>query len=198
MTIKLLNSNTLTGELYRLGETNTDDDHMLCGQVQNGDLIEKVSQITFDHKRDKKAEREDVTFRPNRSPHNPEWYDNFYKKSTYTITIKNWQGDQVVFSNSLRFNSLNDGYEWDEVGMSLEFKVGQSINDVGFDKIKSIQFERQGQPEAKLTTASGQTINISFPKMPFIGGKVVELDAGGWIKMENVSSLEIKETPQKQ
>jgi hypothetical protein len=189
VTIKLLNSNTLTGELYRLG-ANTTYDHMLCGQVQSGNLIEKISQITFDHKRDKKAERKDMTIDCISLDSLP--------KSRYTVSIKNWQGDQVVFSNGLCFDGLYEGHGWDSYGMSLKLKVGQSVNDVGFDKIKSIQFEKQGQPEAKLATASGQTINISFPKMPYIGGKVVELDAVGWIKMENVSSLEIKETSQKQ
>lgn len=176
--ITLRDENVLKGELGELGE----DSQRFTGKTEYGDFslrVEKVRQVAFDHTQDKNAPR----VRP-----------DLNLTSAYTMSIKTWQGNQFILLNGCR-SELKDNYQWTKMRNSFDVKIGESTNNVSFDKIKRIQFREKDKDEAQLTTTSGKTIDISLSRYIWLGGN---LDPFGpaRIKMSQVASFEISRTTQ--
>ncbi len=176
--IKLGDGSTLTGKLGQLGEYAP----KFAGQVAHGDLIERIREIAFNHERDKNA--------PRVSPGKDDIRGDL--DSIYTISIKTWQGNQVLFLNGCRVG-LDDGYGWGELETSFDLKIGESSTIVDFDKIRSIQFKGEG--EARMTTTSGKTFDLSLPGYDtiWLGGNLDKFGPAR-IKMSKVALLEISRT----
>ncbi len=175
---KLRDGSTLTGKLVRLGEYAP----KFAGQMAHGDLIERIREITFNHERDKNAPR----LGPGKSDIRGDL------NSIYTISIETWQGNQVLFLNGCRF-TVDDGYEWEELNTNFNLEIGESSSIVDFDKIRSIQFKGEGQ--ARMTTTSGKTFDVSLPGYDtiWLGGNLDKFGPAR-IKMSNVALFEISRT----
>ena len=179
LSIKLRDRSTLTGKLAKWGEYA----ERFTGETEFGKFslpVEKVRQIAFDHERSKKAPR----VGPSK--------DNIKGdlNSEYTISIKTWQGDQVTLLNGCQF-LLGDGHKWIELKTEFDVQIGESTNIVSFDKIKSVQFQEKGKPEAQLTTTSGKTIEVSLPLGNSCLGGNLEKFGPARIEMSKVASFEI-------
>ena len=176
--IKLGDGSMLTGKFVELGEYAP----KFAGQVAHGDLVERIREITFNHERDKNA--------PRVTPEKDDIRGDL--DSIYTISIKTWQGNQVLFLNGCRFE-LDEGYEWEELKTNFNLEIGESSNIVDFDKIRSIQFKGKG--EASMTTTSGKTFDVSLPGYDtiWLGGNLDKFGPAR-IKMSKVAYLEISRT----
>jgi len=175
--IKLGDGSTLTGKLVELGEHAP----KFAGQVAHGDLIERIREITFNHERDKNAPR----LGPGKSDISGDL------DSIYTISIETWQGNQVLFLNGCRVG-LDEGYKWN-LKTNFNLEIGESSNIVDFDKIRSIQFKGEG--EARMTTTSGKTFDVSFADYNtiWLGGNLDKFGPAR-IEMNKVALLEISRT----
>lgn len=177
--IKLGDGSTLTGKLVRLGKGFS----RFTGQAVHGDFsVERIREITFNHERDKNA--------PRLGPGEDDIKGDL--DSIYTISIETWQGNQVLFLNGCRVH-LGDGYEWHQLETKFNLKIGESSNIVDFDKIRSIQFKGEGQ--ARMTTTSGKTFDVSLPGYDtiWLGGNLDKFGPAR-IKVSNVALFEISRT----
>jgi len=176
--IKLVDGTTLVVRLARWGERAP----KFTGEVLNGDLVERIHQIAFNHKRDKNAQR----VIPGRN--------SIYKDldSVYTISLKTSQGHQIVLRNGCLLG-LNEGYRWTTLRTKFNIKLGESTTAVDFSKIKSFRFS--GTPKAQMTTTSGKTVDVLLPDYNkiWIGGNFDRFGPAR-IKLSRVSSLEISKT----
>jgi len=184
LNIKLRDGKELKGKLVRWGQR----DQRFTGEIEDWSFslpIEKVRQAVFDHKQDKNA--------PKVGPGKKDIKGKL--NSEYTISVKTWQGNEVTLLNGGLF-TLSWGYHWRELKTELDFRIGKASNVVGFDKIKSIQFQEKGKPECQLTATSGKTIDISLSVSTCMGGNLDKFRPA-WIRMSEVSSFEISRNVKK-
>ena len=172
--IKLVDGSILKAKLARLGEYAP----KFTGE-SNGDFVGRIRQITFDHKRDKNVKR--VI---------PEYAQHL--NSEYKIRLKTSQGHQIELQNAC-LHRINDGYKWALLRTSFKIKLGESNNDVEFNKIKSINL--LGDSKAQMITTSGKNIDVLLPDYNkiWIGGNIDRFGPAR-IKLSQVSSLEISKS----
>lgn len=154
--IMLRDGSTLTGELVRWGYN-----WSFKGKTEYGGFslpVEDVRQVILEHKGDKNATRV-----------GPKGDIRGDLNSVYSISLKTWQGNQIMLRNGCVLN-LKYCNVWTDLKTEFRVNVGESSNIVDFNKIKSIQFHERGNREAQLTTTTGNTIDISLYGDIWLGG----------------------------
>lgn len=176
--IQLADRERLTAKLAVWGEYAP----RFTGEVAQGDIIERIHQIDFSHKRDKNASRVDAGCEC--------CYNGL--NSSYTISIKTSHGNQVAVRNGTLIG-LDEGHCWENFRTEFKIKFGESTTVVDFSKIKSILLT--GESKAQMVTTSGKTVDILLLDYNeiWIGGNIDRFGPAR-IQLSKTSSLEINKT----
>jgi len=178
LSIKLLDGSKLEVKMAPFGEYAP----KFTGEVSQGDLIERIHQIEFNHNLDKNASSDNTHF-------------DFYKElnSVYTISFQTLQGNKAVFRNGTLLGINDEGYRCIYFRTEFKIKFGESTTVVDFSKMKSIKFT--GESKAQMTTTSGKVLDIlllDFNEI-WIGGNFGKFGPAR-IELNRISSLEINKT----
>jgi len=173
--IQLTDDRELTGKIGRFGP----DNHVFVGETKLGTFelpISKVSEIQFDHSKDKNAER--MTLQKRTTP--------------YSVNIRTWEGLECQLRNAHTFQRPGS-YRWAESSTAFELRTGEVSNKVGFDQVHAIRFSEHGKPEAQLTTPTHEDLPVTVCS-EWLGGDLDgDLDGFGaaWIAIKDVESIEV-------
>ena len=171
---------SLTGRLPNYGQT----PRQFVGETELGNFsldLQKVSRLEFQHTNERFPSGEPSSRLP-------------VQTSSYNLTIHTWEGKQLAINRGYIFR-LQWGHSHADVKTVLDLEIGESMQTVGFDKIKSLTInaeekKRRGS-EAELITISGKSIKVYLEFNGGYAGGILEPFGPGWIDLRKVALIEI-------